>query len=57
MLNNFKSLAEREDLSNKLFELSQRHEKEIELARERERELAEQKDMVEKSQRQVQIVH
>ncbi|EJD76266.1 hypothetical protein, variant [Loa loa] len=46
------SLVDREDLSDKLCELSQRHEEEIERARERERDLEEQKDMAEKSQRQ-----
>ncbi|VBB26933.1 unnamed protein product [Acanthocheilonema viteae] len=46
------SLVDREDLSEKLCELSQRHEEEIERARERERDLEEQKDMAERSQRQ-----
>uniref|UniRef100_A0A915PLM3 Uncharacterized protein n=1 Tax=Setaria digitata TaxID=48799 RepID=A0A915PLM3_9BILA len=46
------SLTDREDLSDKLCELSQRHEEEIERARERERDLEEQKDMAERSQRQ-----
>ncbi|EJW76686.1 hypothetical protein WUBG_12405 [Wuchereria bancrofti] len=47
-----RSLIDREDLSEKLCELSQRHEEEIEHARERERDLEEQKDVAERSQRQ-----
>ncbi|VDK64326.1 unnamed protein product [Onchocerca ochengi] len=49
---NFKSLVDREGLSEKLCEFSQRHENELERARERERDLEEQKDMAERSQRQ-----
>ncbi|KAK6104254.1 hypothetical protein QQG55_15565 [Brugia pahangi] len=47
-----RSLIDREDLSEKLCKLSQRHEEEIERARERERDLEEQKDVAERSQRQ-----
>ncbi|OZC11230.1 hypothetical protein X798_01646 [Onchocerca flexuosa] len=46
------SLVDRENLSEKLCEFSQRHEDEVERARERERDLEEQKDMAERSQRQ-----
>lgn len=56
-MNNFKSLVDRENLSEKLCELSQRHEEEIERAREREHDLEEQKDMAERSQRQVYIIN
>ncbi|VDO37036.1 unnamed protein product, partial [Brugia timori] len=47
-----RSLIDREDLSEKLCKLSQRHEEEIERARERERDLEEQKDLAGRSQRQ-----